>query len=53
MSMMNERDLAEFQVDVRVINWRRLVHDYGTGIRRYSFKEDCMPPEAGFNQILA
>ena len=53
MSLMTKDELREFNFDMRQIDWRKSLAGYCFGIRRFYFKEDCMPFEAGFEQVLA
>ena len=49
---MSDEERAEFNIDVKSINWREAELNFIFGIRRFFLKEDILAPEAKFNQIL-
>ena len=53
MSLMDDQELKEFRFDMTQIDWNKSLAGYCFGIRRFYFKEDCLPFEAGFEQVLA
>ena len=53
MGMMSEQELQEFRFDMTQIDWMKSLAGYCFGVRRYYFKEDCLPFEANYEQVLA
>ena len=50
---MSNEEKEEFQIDVTQIDWHIVIKDFLFGIRRFYFREDVLPPESQFKQILA
>ena len=53
LASMNEWERSQFRIDVRQVDWEKGITGFLYGIRRFYIKEDCIPYEAGFKQILA
>ena len=52
-SLMSDQEKTEFNFDVKSIDWTECELNFLFGIRRFFLKEDTLPPEAQFKQILA
>ena len=50
---MSPQEKLEFNLDVTTIDWARAESNFMFGIRRFFLKEDVLPPEAHFKQLLA
>ena len=50
--VMSDEERSEFMFDVKTIDWNRAEQNFMFGIRRFFLKEDLMPPEAQFKQLL-
>ena len=51
-NIMSEDEKREFNFDVTSIDWRKAEHNFLFGIRRFFFKEDILPPQMHFKQLL-
>ena len=50
---MSDAERVEFNIDVTSIDWAKAEQNFMYGIRRFFLKEDIMPPESKFQQLLA
>ena len=51
--LMSDKEKVDFNFDVTSIDWATAEGNFLYGIRRYFLKEDVLPPEAHFRQLLA
>ena len=51
-NIMNESEKQEFNIDVTSIDWAKAEQNFMYGIRRFFLREDIMPPESKFQQLL-
>lgn len=51
--IMSEKEKHDFNFDVTSIDWGAAEGNFLYGIRRFFLKEDVLPPEANFRQLLA
>ena len=51
-NIMSEKERRDFNFDVTTIDWMIAEKNFLFGIRRFFLKEDILPPEASFKQLL-
>ena len=49
---MSDQEKKEFRIDVNTFNWDQCFLHTIFGLRRYYMKEDILPPDAHFRQLL-